>query len=281
VQLRCGSKLLDLSRPVVMGVLNVTPDSFSDGGRFQDVGQAVARGLELLAQGAAILDIGGESTRPGAPAVDAAEEARRILPVIERLRSQTAAIISVDTSKPEIMTAAAAAGADLINDVRALLDPRALHAALRSGCAVCLMHMQGDPRTMQTSPSYGDVVQEVGAFLHERAQSCLAAGFAAERIVVDPGFGFGKTVEHNLQLLRQLPRLQQVAAGPEQQCWPLLVGLSRKSTVGRLTGRELPERTAGSVALAVIAALNGAHIVRAHDVAATVDALKVVAAVKE
>jgi len=281
VQLRCGSKLLDLSRPVVMGVLNVTPDSFSDGGRFQDVGHAVAHALELLAQGAAIIDIGGESTRPGAPAVEAAEEARRILPVIERLRSQTAAIISVDTSKPEIMSAAAAAGADLINDVRALLEPGAQQAALLSGCAVCLMHMQGDPRTMQTSPSYRDVVQEVGAFLHERAQSCLAAGFAADRIVLDPGFGFGKTVEHNLQLLRQLQRLQQVSAGPERLGWPLLVGLSRKSTVGRLTGRELHGRTAGSVALAVIAARNGAHIVRANDVAATVDALKVVAAVKE
>ena len=281
MQLRCGSKLLDLSHPVVMGVLNVTPDSFSDGGRFQDVGHAVAHALELLAQGAAIIDIGGESTRPGAPAIEAAEEARRVLPVIERLRSQTAAIISVDTSKPEIMTAAAAAGADLINDVRALLEPGAQQAALRSGCAVCLMHMLGDPRTMQTSPRYRDVVQEVGAFLKERAQSCLAAGFAAERILVDPGFGFGKTVEHNLQLLRQLQRLQQLAAGPGRQEWPLLVGLSRKSTVGRLTGRELHERTAGSVALAVIAALNGAHIVRAHDVAATVDALQVVAAVKE
>jgi dihydropteroate synthase len=269
--LRCGDKTLDLSRPIVMGVLNVTPDSFSDGGRFLPLEAAVAHGLRLVEEGAAIIDIGGESTRPGAAPVSVEEELRRVLPVVERLREATQAVISVDTSKPEIIREAAAAGAGLINDVRALTEPGALEAAAASGSAICVMHMQGDPRTMQRAPSYVDVVKEVKAFLDERVQRCRAAGVSPDRIVVDPGFGFGKNLEHNLELLRRLRDLQGE--------WPLLVGLSRKSMVGTLTGRSAGERVHGSVALAVIASINGARIVRAHDVAATVDALKMVAAV--
>ena len=270
--LRCGATTLDLARPVVMGVLNVTPDSFSDGGRFVAVEAAVAHGLKLVEEGAGIVDIGGESTRPGAADVSIDEEIHRVVPVVERLRDAgVRAVISVDTSKPEVMRAAVAAGAGLINDVRALAEPGALEAVADSGCGLCLMHMQGDPRTMQRAPSYVDVVKEVKAFLLERVQRCLAAGVAPERIAVDPGFGFGKTLEHNLELLRHLGEL--TAAG-----WPVLVGLSRKSFVGTLTGRGAGERVHGSIAFAVIAALNGARIVRAHDVAATVDALKIVAA---
>jgi dihydropteroate synthase len=269
--LRCGDKTLDLSRPVVMGVLNVTPDSFSDGGRFLPVEAAVAHGLRLVEEGATIIDIGGESTRPGATPVSVEEELRRVLPVVERLRQETQAVISIDTSKPEVIREAAAAGAGLINDVRALTEPGALEAAAASGSAICVMHMQGDPRTMQRAPSYVDVVKEVKAFLDEHVQRCRAAGVSSDRIVVDPGFGFGKNLEHNLELLRRLRDLQGE--------WPLLVGLSRKSMVGTLTGRSPGERVHGSVALAVIASINGARIVRAHDVAATVDALKIVAAV--
>jgi dihydropteroate synthase len=269
--LRCGDKTLDLSRPIVMGVLNVTPDSFSDGGRFLPLEAAVAHGLRLVEEGAAIIDIGGESTRPGATPVSVEEELRRVLPVVERLRQETQAVISIDTSKPEVIREAAAAGAGLINDVRALTEPGALEAAAASGSAICVMHMQGDPRTMQRAPSYVDVVKEVKAFLDEHVQRCRAAGVSSDRIVVDPGFGFGKNLEHNLELLRRLRDLQGE--------WPLLVGLSRKSMVGTLTGRSAGERVHGSVALAVIASINGARIVRAHDVAATVDALKMVAAV--
>ena len=273
VVLRCRDKTVDLTRPVVMGVLNVTPDSFSDGGRFLDADAAVRHGLAMAEEGAALIDVGGESTRPGAAPVDTAEELRRVVPVIERLRSATAAVICVDTSKAEVMRAAAAAGAGLINDVRALREPGALDAARESGCAVCLMHMQGEPRTMQVAPVYGDVVTEVKAFLAERVHSCRAAGLPAEGLVIDPGFGFGKTLEHNLTLLR---RLGELTAG----ALPVMVGLSRKSMVGKLTGRAEGERLNGSVVLAVIAALAGARIVRAHDVAATVEALKLVAAVR-
>jgi dihydropteroate synthase len=271
VTLRCGPKTLDLSRPVVMGVLNVTPDSFSDGGRFLPVEAAVEHGMRLAEEGAEIIDIGGESTRPGAAPVSVEEELQRVVPVVERLRQATQAVISVDTSKPEVIRAAVAAGAGLVNDVRALAEPGALEAAAASGCAVCLMHMQGDPRTMQRAPSYVDVVKEVKSFLDERVQRCHAAGVSSERIVVDPGFGFGKTLEHNLELLRRLRELHDEL--------PVLVGLSRKSMVGTLTGRGAGERVYGSIALAVIAAMNGARIVRAHDVAATVDALKMVTAV--
>jgi len=271
--LRCADRTLDLSQPVVMGVVNVTPDSFSDGGRFFSVGAAVEHGLRLAQQGAALIDVGGESTRPGAEPVGTEEELRRVVPVIERLRAGTTAIISVDTSKPEVMRAASAAGAGLINDVRALREPGALAAAAASGCAVCLMHMQGEPRTMQRAPSYADVVGEVRTFLAGRVAQSIAAGLTPERLVVDPGFGFGKTLEHNLALLRRLGEL--AADGPA-----VLVGLSRKSMLGTLTDRAAGERVYGSVALAVIAALNGARIIRAHDVAATVEALKVTAAVQ-
>ena len=272
VVLRCADQTLDLTRPVVMGVLNVTPDSFSDGGRFLSVEAAVEQGVRMAAEGAALIDVGGESTRPGAEPVSEDEELRRVIPVIERLRAATAAIICVDTSKAEVMRAASAAGAGLINDVRALREPGALAAAAASRCAVCLMHMQGEPRTMQLAPSYADVVAEVRGFLAARVASCVAAGLAAERLAVDPGFGFGKTLEHNLTLLR---RLGELAADG----LPVLVGLSRKSMLGTLTGRAAAERVYGSVALAVIAVLAGARIVRAHDVAATLDALKVAAAV--
>jgi dihydropteroate synthase len=272
LSLRCRDETLDLSRPLVMGVLNVTPDSFSDGGSFQTLAAAVSHGVRLAGEGAALIDVGGESTRPGAEPVALEEELRRVVPVIERLRAATRAVISVDTSKPEVMRAALAAGAGLVNDVYALRAPGALEAVAASGCALCLVHMQGEPRTMQASPHYADVVGEVRAFLAERVGACRAAGVEAQRIVIDPGFGFGKTLEHNLRLLRHL---RELTAGE----LPVLVGLSRKSMVGTLTGRAPGERANGSVALAVVAALAGARIVRAHDVAATVEALQVVAAV--
>jgi dihydropteroate synthase len=273
VLLRCADRTLDLSQPRVMGVLNLTPDSFSDGGRFASVDAAVEAGLRMADEGAALIDVGGESTRPGAQPVSLEEELRRVLPVIERLRAATTAVISVDTSKPEVMRAAAAAGAGFINDVRALRAPGALEAAAASGCGVCVMHMQGEPGTMQAAPHYADVVGEVRAFLAERVAACRGARIEAARLTVDPGFGFGKNLEHNLTLLRHLAEL-----GVEGT--PLLVGLSRKSMVGTLTGRPPGERLYGSVALAVLAALKGARIVRVHDVAATVDALKVTAAVQ-
>ena len=256
-----------------MGVLNVTPDSFSDGGRFFDPETAVRHGVRRAGEGAAFIDVGGESTRPGAAPVGVEEELRRVIPVIERLHGATGAVISVDTSKPEVMRAAAAAGAGLINDVRALREPGALEAASSSGCAVCLMHMQGEPRTMQASPAYQDVVGEVRAFLEERTAACRRAGISADRLVLDPGFGFGKTLEHNLTLLRHLRGLGSAGL-------PVMVGLSRKSMVGKLTGRAEGERLVGSVVLAALAGLAGASIVRAHDVASTVEALQVVAAVR-
>jgi dihydropteroate synthase len=268
--LQCGAQRLDLSRAAVMGVLNVTPDSFSDGGRFLDPAAAHEQALRMIAAGASIIDIGGESTRPGAEPVPVEEELRRVMPVIERL-SGSPVVISIDTTKPAVMRAAAQAGAGLINDVRALQEPGALETALESGCAVCLMHMQGEPRTMQHAPRYVDVVKEVKAFLAARAHSCEEAGFARERIAIDPGFGFGKTLAHNLELLGRLAELAGV--------WPLAVGLSRKSMLARILGRSDGDRLAGSVALAIMAVLRDARIIRVHDVAATVDALQVVAAV--
>jgi dihydropteroate synthase len=256
--LRCGCTDLDLSRPVVMGVLNVTPDSFSDGGRYADPARALEQALRMVEEGAAIIDVGGESTRPGAPVVAADEELRRVLPILER---------------PEVIRAAHAAGANLINDVRALSSPGALEAAAATDCAVCLVHMQGEPAHMQHNPSYGDVVSEVKAFLLERVQACRAAGIGGERVAIDPGFGFGKTLEHNLTLLRRLPELASCGL-------PLLLGMSRKSSLAALTGRPLDARLPGSLALAAIAVLNGARIVRAHDVAATLDAVRVAAAVR-
>lgn len=270
--MRCGTQTLDLTRPVVMGVLNVTPDSFSDGGQFLDAVAAVAHGVRMAEEGAAIIDVGGESTRPGADPVSAEEEMRRVVPIIEKLRAQTNAVISVDTSKPQVMRAAAEAGAGLLNDVRAFSEPNALETAAATQCALCVMHMQGDPRTMQLAPHYADVVGEVRAFLVERAAACLAAGVTADRIAIDPGFGFGKTFEHNLDLLRHLRKLRSD--------WPIIVGLSRKSFVGRITGRPPGERVHGSVALAMMAVLNGANIVRVHDVGPTIDALKTVVTVQ-
>jgi dihydropteroate synthase len=268
VQLVCGDRVLDLSRPVVMGVLNVTADSFSDGGRFRKPDAALEHARRMVAEGAAIIDVGGESTRPGAAPVSLQEELDRVLPIIEALHGEVDAIISVDTMKPEVMSAAVAAGAGFINDVQALHAPGALQVAAASGAAVCLMHMQGTPATMQTEPHYEDVVAEVESFLLERVAACRDAGIARERIALDPGFGFGKTLEHNLALLAGLPRL--AAAG-----YPLLVGLSRKSMLAKITGRPVEQRLAGSLALATIAALRGAHITRCHDVAETRDAMAV------
>lgn len=263
--------VLDLTEPAVMGVLNVTPDSFSDGGLHADVDAAVAHGERMVEEGAAIVDVGGESTRPGAPPVSAEEEVRRVAPVIERLAARIRVPISVDTSKPEVMRAAIDAGAQMINDIRALQAPGALAAAAASGAAVCLMHMQGEPASMQQDPRYDDVLAEVRAFLVSRVSACEGAGMARGRICIDPGIGFGKRPEHNLALLAGLDALAGLGL-------PVLVGVSRKSLVGIITGRPHGERLAGSVAFAALCAARGAAIVRAHDVAATVDAVKVAAA---
>jgi len=273
MQLRCGSTLLDLTLPKVMGVLNVTPDSFSDGGRFVSHARALEHAQSMIEGGAAIIDVGGESTRPGAAHVSIEEELRRVVPVIEQLARSGRVIVSVDTSTPQVMLAAAAAGATLINDVRGLQRPGALEAAVGSDCAVCIMHMQGEPQTMQSRPEYADVVADVKAFLQGRVADCEAAGIGRDRIVIDPGFGFGKTVAHNLALVRQLPDFVSLRL-------PVMMGMSRKSTVGVITGRPEGARLAGSLALAVAAVLRGAHIIRAHDVAETVDALKVARAVQ-
>jgi len=266
-------RILDLAEPAVMGVLNVTPDSFSDGGRHADVDAAVARGEQMAAEGAAIVDVGGESTRPGAAPVSAQEEIRRVVPVIERLVARVPVPISVDTSKPEVIRAAVAAGASMVNDVRALGLPGALEAAAGSGAAVCLMHMQGEPATMQDAPRYGGVVAEVREFLASRVAACEAAGIPRERICIDPGIGFGKTAAHNLELLAKLAGLG--VAGR-----PILVGVSRKSVVGIITGRAPGDRLAGSIAFAALAAAGGASIIRAHDVAATLDAVRVGSALR-
>jgi dihydropteroate synthase len=254
-----------------MGVLNVTPDSFSDGGRYLDAHAAVAQAERMAADGAAVIDVGGESTRPGSAPVGEDEELRRVMPVIERLVATLAIPVSIDTQKPGVMRRAIAAGASLVNDVAALAAPGAFDAVAGSDAAVCLMHMQGEPGTMQDAPRYGDVVGEVRAFFGGRVVACEAAGIARARIAVDPGFGFGKSLEHNLALLAGLPEL----ASDGQ---PVLVGLSRKRMIGALTGRDGGERLAGSLAAAVVAAQNGARIIRAHDVRETVDALRVVAA---
>lgn len=268
----CRGRVLDLTRPRVMGILNVTPDSFSDGGRYLDRAEALERAHQMVAEGAALVDIGGESTRPGSQPVGADEEIRRVAPLVEALAPAIPVPISVDTSKPEVMRAAVAAGAGFINDVRALREPGALEAVRDLAVPVCLMHMLGEPRTMQEAPGYGDVVAEVADFLARRAQACVDAGIPRERILIDPGFGFGKTLEHNLALLRGLERL--TASG-----LPVLVGISRKSMIGALVERGVGERLAGSLAAAVLAVVKGARIIRAHDVAATVDALKVTSAV--
>lgn len=270
--LQCRDRVLDLGAPVVMGVLNVTPDSFSDGGRFSDSEVALRHALQMIEEGAAIIDVGGESTRPGAAPASLDDELSRVVPVIEALRRHSPVFISVDTSKPEVMRAACDAGADIINDVCALTAPGALAAAEKTRAAVCLMHMKGEPRTMQIAPHYDDAVAEVSAWLAARVAVCRDAGIDASRIAVDPGFGFGKRVVDNLALLKHLSQFQKLGVA-------VAVGLSRKSMLATLTGREVGDRTAGSVALAAIAVLNGARIVRAHDVAATWDAVRVAAAV--
>ena len=269
--LRCGKFSLDLSRPLVMGVVNITPDSFSDGGLHLDPKLAVAHARRLIGEGADILDIGGESTRPGAAPVSLEEERRRVLPVLEQLAAGNVPV-SVDTRKPALMREAIAAGAAMVNDVAALSAPGALEAVARTTVAVCLMHMQGEPGTMQVNPGYADVVREVRAYLAGRAAAAERAGIAPDRIVVDPGFGFGKTLEHNLSLLASLRELRLPGVA-------LMAGLSRKAMLGKLTGREPPDRVHASVAAALLAVQNGAQIVRVHDVAATRDALAVWAAV--
>lgn len=270
--LQCGKYSLSLDRPLIMGVVNVTPDSFSDGGHYLKPDAALAHARRLIDEGADLLDIGGESTRPGAAAVGLDEERRRVLPVLEALLPADIPL-SVDTQKPELMREAAAAGAAMINDVNGFESAGALQAVAGSTCAVCIMHKQGQPQTMQQAPQYRDVVAEVEAYLHARMAAAQAAGIVQSRLVIDPGFGFGKTLAHNLALLRELDRL--AAAGV-----PVLAGLSRKSMIGALTGREVGDRVFGSVAAALIAAQRGATILRVHDVAATRDALAVWKAVE-
>ncbi|GLQ45710.1 dihydropteroate synthase [Dyella lipolytica] len=267
--LDCNGRPLTLDRPRIVGIINVTPDSFSDGGQFEDMDAAVAHGLRLAEEGADMLDVGGESTRPGSADVPVEEELRRVLPVIEQLIARTSLPVAVDTSKPEVMRAAVAAGAGMINDVYALRRDGAMDAAAEMRVPICLMHMQGEPRSMQDAPHYDDVVGEVHRFLTDRLFACELAGIDRRKVMVDPGFGFGKELEHNLALLRRLGRFADLGSG-------VYVGLSRKSMIGTLTGRKHPaERAAGSVAAALIAVQHGACMVRVHDVAATVDALKV------
>ncbi len=274
MQLECNGKFLDLTRPQVMGVLNVTPDSFSDGGDFFSPEKALRHALDMEAAGAAIIDIGGESTRPGAGDVSLQDELERVIPVIELLQPRLGVPMSIDTQKPAVMRAAVAAGAGLINDVNALRAPDAVEAAADCGVPVCLMHMQGDPRTMQSAPEYDNVVDEVCDFLLQRAGDCKKAGIPGERILLDPGFGFGKTVEQNLALLAGLENL--VTTG-----YPVLVGLSRKSMIGKLLGVDVEERLPASLALAVLAVERGAKLVRAHDVAETWQALQMCIALQE
>ena len=271
--LRAGRHTLPLSRPLIMGVVNVTPDSFSDGGLFHDAARAIEHARQLAAEGADILDIGGESSRPGAQAVPLEEERSRVLPVLEAL-VPLGVPVSVDTYKPELMREAIAAGAAMINDVFGLRRPGAVEAVAAGEVAVCIMHMQGEPRSMQQAPRYDDVVAEVREFLLARAGAAIAAGVARERIVLDPGFGFGKTPEHNLELIRALPRLAEAG-------YPLLAGLSRKSLFGKIVGRPAGERVYASVAGALLAAQRGVSILRVHDVAATRDALLVLRAIED
>ena len=265
---------LKIPAPAVMGILNVTPDSFSDGGHFDNLNIALRQAVTMVEGGASLIDIGGESTRPGAASVPEQQELDRVIPVIEAVRAVTDVPISIDTSKAAVMREAVAAGANMINDVASLRGEGAMHAAADLGVPVCLMHMQGEPRTMQEKPHYDDVVAEVAAFLESRIAACVAAGIGEDLIVVDPGFGFGKTHGHNVELLANLRQLRVRER-------PVLVGVSRKSTLGDLTQREVHERMPASVAAAVVAVVNGASIIRAHDVQATVDALKVAQAVIE
>lgn len=274
MQLRCAGFTLDLSTPKVMGIINVTPDSFSDGGQYSQVESAVDHALKLIDDGADVLDIGGESTRPNATPVPLEEELQRVIPVIEALVAKNIPVpISIDTYKPAVMKAALAAGASIVNDVRALLEPTALQIVAESNAGLCLMHMQGTPQTMQENPHYENVVTEVKDFLRQRRDACLAAGIQQDRILLDPGFGFGKTRAHNITLAKSLAELLDLGC-------PLLVGLSRKSVLGQVTGNDVDARLYASIAAAVISAMQGAHLLRVHDVRATVEALKVVTALK-
>lgn len=277
--LRCAGRTLHLSRPAIMGVINTTPDSFSDGGTLYrgarlDVERAMSRAREMVAAGAAILDIGGESTRPGAQPISPEEEMERVVPLVLRIAAELAVVISVDTSSPALMRAAASAGAGLLNDVRALTRDGALEAAADTGLPVCLMHMQGEPATMQVAPEYVDVVTEVATYLQDRVAACERHGIVREQLLIDPGFGFGKSVAHNMQLLQGLPRLAAMGL-------PLVVGLSRKSIIGKLLGRDVQQRLPASLALAVLAVERGAAVIRTHDVAATADAVAMWVAMRE
>jgi dihydropteroate synthase len=269
---RCRHRVIDLTRPVVMGILNVTPDSFSDGNRYSSVDAALERAARIEEEGAAIIDVGGESPRPGAAAVEEAVEIARVVPVIEGIAAASDIAISIDSSKPKVMAAAVAAGACIVNDVYALRAPGARACAAASEVGVCLMHMQGEPRTMQDNPHYDDVVAEVYEFLARQRDACVKAGIAREAIVLDPGLGFGKGLAHNMMLLRELSRFAALNA-------PLLVGVSRKSFIGRILGKPVDERLYGGLALAALAVTRGARIVRTHDVAATRDAVRMVSAV--
>lgn len=277
--LQCAGRPLDLTHPVIMGVINTTPDSFSDGGTLYrssrlDIERAMVRAREMVAAGAAVLDIGGESTRPGAQPVSPAEEMDRVVPLVARIAAELEVVISVDTSTPALMREAASAGAGLLNDVRALTRDGALEAAAATGLPICLMHMQGEPTTMQAEPQYVDVVTEVREFLLGRVAACERLGIVRERLLLDPGFGFGKSVTHNLQLLHGLSQLSAMG-------FPVLVGFSRKSLIGKLLGRDVAQRLPASLALAVLAVERGAAIIRTHDVAATADAVAMCKAVQE
>ncbi len=272
MKLRCADRILDLTTPRVMGVLNVTPDSFSDGGDFASLDAGLLRAQQMVQEGVAIIDVGGESTRPGAAKVALQQELDRVVPLVEKISSRLDICISVDTSSPEVMTAARAAGAHMINDVRALGREEAINAAKQADLPVCLMHMQGEPDTMQNDPSYSGVLNDVYAFLESRIEACMNAGMARDQILIDPGFGFGKSVKHNYQLLAKLGYFKTLNV-------PILIGLSRKSMIAAvLNNCTVKDRLAGSLAGAVIAAMNGAHIIRVHDVKETVDALEIVKA---
>jgi len=272
MQWRCRNRIIDLTRPVVMGILNVTPDSFSDGGKYAAVDQALNYAARMVAEGATIIDVGGESSRPGSLPVEESLELARVVPVIEGIAAASNIAISIDTVKPAVMAAAVAAGACIINDIHALRASEARSIAAATQAGVCLMHMQGEPRTMQDSPHYNDVVAEVIAFLLHQRQACVAAGVASDAIAVDPGIGFGKKLEHNLALLKELPRFAALDA-------PLLIGVSRKKMIGEILGKPMAERLHGGLGLAALAVVHGARIIRTHDVGPTRDAICSVTAV--
>lgn len=272
-RLLCGDRELDLSRTQIMGVLNVTPDSFSDGGRFNQPEAALRHVEQMCAAGAALIDVGGESTRPGASPVSVQQELDRVVPMVEAIRARFDVVVSVDTSTPDVMRESALAGAGIVNDIRALTRPGALQAVADAGVAVCLMHMQGDPQSMQQAPRYDSVLDEVNGFLESRVQACLDAGIGRQLLTLDPGFGFGKTLQHNLQLFAGMERLQPLDL-------PILVGVSRKSMIGQVLDRPVDQRLFGGLALATLAAAKGARIIRTHDVAQTLDAVRMVDAVR-